>query len=169
MDKKNNELMKLAVDAIEKAATILNSQYGRENIFGFALCTDDEVGSLYHVACTKDWVEEATKKQYPEIGYISVEWKQTAGSEIFDPVVKWLNNAGPDRFQKRDDNFESLVLAIEECKKRGLFTDDTLLCIGSTDPSGQMEMLAMRAVDRLNKKTVADNFAQALMYEAYRL
>lgn len=45
---------------------------------------------------------------------------------------------------------------------------DTLLCCGSTDPSEEMEMLAIRAVDRLNTTATADAFAEHLGYEEHR-
>ena len=51
----------------------------------------------------------------------------------------------------------------------GAFDPDTLLCVGSTDPSDHLEALAMRGVDALNSAGVANKFASALGYELHRL
>ena len=60
------------------------------------------------------------------------------------------------------------MLALHDCRNEGLFDPDTLLCCGSTDPSDEMEMLATRAVDRLNTAATADAFVEHLGYEEHR-
>ncbi len=61
-----------------------------------------------------------------------------------------------------------LVLGLQDCRKEGIFDRKTLLCVGSTDPSDHLEALAMHAVDALNSKSVANEFARALGYERHR-
>ncbi|HSI82332.1 MAG TPA: DUF4303 domain-containing protein, partial [Candidatus Methylacidiphilales bacterium] len=132
---------------------------------GFALATDDEVTTLYHVACSKAWVEE-NQKQYKEIGDIFVEWQESAADELFRVISKALSehyeNTPSGNFAKaRNARFNMLVKALADCRQAGLFDADTLLCVGSTDPGEHMEDLDKKAAYRLNAKPVADRYAKS--------
>lgn len=170
----DDELRALTADAVRKAQVELFEQFGSDALFSFALCTDDDVRTLYHVACTKEWVE-MNKQNYPEIGYIYVEWEQSADGALFDNIGEKLATLADQDYPSdeewvaaRDRRFELLVQALHDCRNEGIFTENTLLCVGSTDPSNELECLAMNAVDRLNPNRLADQFAEALGYEAYR-
>jgi hypothetical protein len=156
-------------NAIRKAVAEMTAEFGSDKIHGFALCTDDDVMTLSPATCTKNWVAER-EAGYEAIGYIYTEWDQNAGGEHFGSISKAVARMAESAADgsARDNRFESFVLALQDCRDEGLFDPETLLCCGSTDPSDHLEMLAMRAVDRLNTAAVADLFAQHLGYENYR-
>ncbi|MEZ6057517.1 MAG: DUF4303 domain-containing protein [Planctomycetaceae bacterium] len=159
-------------NAVRQAAEQLRAS--KSELFGFALCTDDDVRTLYHVACTRDWVREK-EVGYPEIGYVYVEWMDSANDKPFDEISKQFkdladaSNGDNALWAKaRDQRFDLLVNALRKCREEGVFAADTLLCAGSTDPSTHLEMLGMNCVDAVNTPEVADRFARALGYEKYR-
>jgi len=144
------------------------SKFGTDPIHGFALCTDNDVMTLFSAACTKSWVSER-EADYEAIGYIYTEWVQNSGDSHFDAISKTVAALSGDSVESTvEQRFQALVSALQECRNEGLFDSDTLLCCGSTDPSDKMEWLAMRAVDRLNSKVTADLFAEHLGYEHHR-
>ena len=157
------------VTAIKKAASAIREKHPDDELHGFALCTDDGLMTLYLVSCTKTWFAERADK-YESVGYISVEWSDSTGDDYLDEISKQMAKlANSDKSQEaRDRRFTMLVAALQECRNENLFNEDTLLCCGSTDPSPHMEMLAMHAVDKLNTKFNADQFAKHLGYEQYR-
>ena len=163
-------IYEITIKVIKKIKSQLDKQFGEDKLFGFALATDDDVMSLYHVVCTRSWVQEKSK-DYKDIGYISVEWEQSGDDRLFNPVNELLSSHydkhEEDFFKYRDMRFTSLVQALKDCRDESIFDEDTLLSVGSTDPSPDLEALEMRAVDLLNKKNVADKFADALGYSEY--
>ncbi len=168
------EIRSSTATAVRQAKAEIDRRSGNSPLFGFALCTDDDVSTLYHVACTTGWVDE-NKEGYPDIGYIYVDWAESGDDAPFDRISTTLarlyeQDHGSDAAwaSARDRRFEALVLALADCRQAGAFDDGTLLCVGSTDPSDHLEALAMNAVDRLNAPEIADRFAAALGYEEYR-
>jgi len=160
--------------AVQHAAQVLQERNPHGRFFGFALCTDDDVRTLYHVACTEDWVREK-RGAYPDIGFIYVEWTESAPEEPFNMISKKLAgladltySSDEDWAAARDHRFDALVLALQDCRNAGNFDEGTLLCVGSTDPSDHLESLAMHAIEKLNIPSVADEFARALGYEGHR-
>ena len=169
-----DELRRLTADAVRQAQAELARQFGADRLHGFALCTDDDVSTLFHTACTRSWVEEREPK-YEGIGCIYVEWEQTASDTLFESaseLVAGLANAEQADEEAwaaaRDRRFAALVRGLQDCRDAGLFDADALLCCGSTDPSEHLEALAMQAVDRLNQPAAADQFAEHLGYEHHR-
>lgn len=164
-----HELQTLTVDAIKKACVDMDAKHGDARLFGFALCTDDDVMTLFSAACTRAWVSEREYK-YAGIGYFYNEWNQPSGDVHFNSISKrvaemYAAEEDVAYVDARDRRFEVFVLALEECRNAGLFDEDTLLCCGSTDPSGHMQRLAKNAVIRLNSKLIAEQYAAALGYE----
>ena len=146
----------------------MKAEFGADPLHGFALCTDDDVMTLFSAACTKSWVAER-EADYEAIGYIYTEWEQGSGDSHFNSISDTVAElAADDENSTVEQRFEAFVLALEDCRNEGLFDPDTLLCCGSTDPDDEMEMLAMRAVDRLNSTANADKFAEHLGYEEHR-
>jgi hypothetical protein len=160
--------------AVRHAVSELRKDDPKEELFGFALCTDDDLRSVYHVACTRSWVRERDAG-YPGIGFIYIEWEDSASDSLLQKVSDRFSELADERHlddaawaDARDKRFEALVLALADCRKEGLFATDTLLCVGSTDPSEHLEALAMHAADRLNSRGIADQFAKHLGYEKHR-
>jgi len=168
----NVKITNLASIAIKQTAEELNEKYGADSIHGFALCTDDAVGSIFPAVCTKAWIAEE-KPDYEEIGEVYVEWTEPFDETPFDDLSNLLCDAcineNEEEFGKRrDERFGALVEALRQSRDRVDFKADVLLCIGSTDPEDRMEELTMKAVDALNLKHVADKFASSLGYEHHR-
>jgi hypothetical protein len=173
-ERQEAKLRDATAKAVRRAAKSLHKRNSGGGLFGFALCTDDEVRTLYHVACTVGWVREK-EPSYPDIGFVYVEWPDSAPDGPFKKIAQELAelddaaySSDQEREAARDRRFNALVLALQDCRNEGLFDQNTLLCAGSTDPSDHLESLAMHAVDALNIKSVADEFARALGYESYR-
>ncbi len=169
----DESLSGLVADAIRRTKLELDQQ-GVKPLFGFALCTDDDVRTLFHQACSVDWVNKAALSD-PDIGFIYVEWQQSGPAKLFRAASDQLGMLAAKRSwtasgwsRARDSRFGALELALADCRAEGLFSADTLLCVGSTDPSDHLELLTMRAVDRLNSSIVAQGFADALGYGQYR-
>lgn len=158
--------------AVRQTAAELRS--GDSELFGFALCVDDDVRTLYHIACNRDWVRENMVDD-PDIGFIYVEWPLSASDAPFDAISKQFAALADETCASdeewaaaRDQRFHLLVSALRECREAGAFSSETLLCAGSTDPSGHLEALAMSCVDAVNPVDIADKFARALGYEKHR-
>lgn len=166
------ELQIQIANAVRQSAAKLRSD--NSELFGFALCTDDDVRTLYHLACTRDWVRE-NAADYPEIGFIYVEWTDSAGDAPFDAIGRQFARLADENYASdtdwaaaRDHRFNLLVSALRDCREADVFTPDTLLCAGSTDPSEHLEALAMSGVEAVNTADVANQFASALGYEKHR-
>ena len=171
---KAEDLFINTVSAVRQAAAELRNGYANSRLFGFALCTDDDVRTLYHVACTVEWVREQEASN-PDIGFNYVEWSQSANSAQFDLVSQRLASLADQAYASdwdwgaaRDRRFDALVLALKECRNSGDFEPETLLCVGSTDPSDHLEALAMHGVDVLNAPGAAKLFARALGNEQHQ-
>jgi len=188
-----DELQILVANAILLAQKELTEQCGDDEIFGFALGVDDGVSSMCHIACTRKWVRE-NEGADADSGYIFVEWDLCANDTIFDEVSSHLSKMyeasssddeddweddddededDDDDWQypwevDRDARFGAIVAGVLDIRNRGIFNSNTLLIVGSPDPSPDLEALGMKAVDTLNNKSNADNFARALGYEEYR-
>ena len=164
-----DELRRSTSAAIREAVADMLTEFGEDKLSAFALCTDDDVMTLFSAACTHNWVSER-EDNYDAIGYIYTEWDQNSGDTHFRSISKAVAAMASDESggDARDRRFEAFVLALKECRDEGLFDDDVLLCCGSTDPSDHMEKLAMNAVDRLNRADVADKFAEHLGYDEHR-
>jgi hypothetical protein len=170
----DEKLKSLLVSAIKKTKKELNEKYGEDKLFGYALCTDDAVTTIYHIACTNAWVKDR-KSKFEEIGYISVEWEQSGDAShfdsVYDEILKNYERGGheDDSFAKyRDQRFESFVQALKQCREENIFDSETHLSAGGTDPSAHLEFLEMRGIDRINKKYLADLLANGLCLEKYR-
>ena len=167
----DNKIKELAIEAIKKTKEQIDYRYADETLFGYALCTDDDVSGVYHVCCTEAWVKKKSKTD-EDIGFISVEWEQSGNDSFLDMLNEVISadyeNSKNNFGKHRDKRFESLVLALIEVRKLGIFEELTHLSVGSTDPSDYLEFLEMRGIDRTNPKVIADRLAEALLFEEYR-
>lgn len=164
-----SDLRKRTAEAIRLAIKEMSASLSADKLHGFALCTDDDVMTLFPAACSQSWVGERSD-DYEAIGFIYTEWDQDAGDSHFDSLSEMVADMADedDSDSAREKRFEAFVLALKDCRDEGLFDADTLLCCGSTDPMDEMEKLAMQAVEKLNSASNADLFAQHLGYEEYR-
>ncbi len=155
----------LIKDDIKKSAAELDYQYGFNNLQGFALGTDDDVRTLYHVACTREWVEAQGDDG---IAYIFVEWVESGDENLFLSVSKLLNEEAdkecPDWVEGRDKRFAAITHALAEIREENIFNADTFLYAGSTDPSDYMEELSLRAAKKINTQQNIEAYIQAMGY-----
>jgi len=113
--------------------------------------------------------------RYPDIGFISVEWTHAANRAPFQAISRQFATLADETYASdmdwaaaRDRRFDLLVSALHDCREADVFSADTLLCAGSTDPSEHLQALAMHGVDAINTTIIANQFARALGYEKYR-
>ncbi|GEM_PF-4406766 len=170
----NEKIKSLLVSAIKKTKAEIDKKYGKDKLFGYALCTDDTVMTIYHIACTVSWVKERAKED-KYIGYISVEWEQAGNDSHFDQAYQEIiqnyerHADHHDKFERnRNMRFEAMVQALKQCRETFIFDQETHLSVGSTDPSEYLEFLAIRAIDRINSAELANQLAKALNIEHYR-
>jgi hypothetical protein len=162
------QLRSMIADAVRAAVAELRQTLSGDTLWAFALCPDDDVRYFYHVACTAAWVRER-EAECPGIGSLYNEWSQTANEALFDRSNTELAfHADKAVFGEsawtaaRNQRFETLVLALNDCREGGVFAKDTLLCVGTPDPSDDLAALGMRAVVRLNPPPLAERFARDL-------
>ncbi|QDT11448.1 DUF4303 domain-containing protein [Planctomycetes bacterium K23_9] len=155
----HGELRTAIVEAIRKARGDMAAEFGSDSIHGFALCTDDNVMTLFAAVCTKSWVAER-EPGYKGIGSIYVEWNQSAGDQHFETVSKIIQALADTESSNEEQRFESLTLALEDCRNEGLFESDTLLICGNTDGVGDLEV---DAITRLNSPDAAARIAEDLV------
>lgn len=157
------------VDAIRQAANEAYESNEKDALFGFAICTDDDVDSVYHVYATRPWVSER-EPDYPQIGLISVEWSQASDDTLFLALSKmfreWASTdqSAPHRNfdEDRTVRFRALVEAMKICRDEGLFDARTLLSVSSTDPDDLMVRLACDAGRYLNIDEVAAAYCKMM-------
>jgi len=151
--------------AIRAAVSEAGTAHGPDLLHGFGLCTDNDVRTLYHVYATKDWASEREASN-PEIGLIAAEWLQQSDESEFDAISRQLADWAqsdeqtgpihPDRGPMI--RFRVLFQALKICRDEGLFTPDTFLCVGSTDPDPLMVDLTCAAAPLLNLPEVASAY-----------
>ena len=157
------EIRKATVLAVRQSAVLLKAG---DPLFGFALATDDDVSTLFYVACTVGWVRE-NERLHPGIGCMFIDWPEHIHDDIFSTISSRLNIISSQIYPSddawsaaRDGRFNALVQALKDCRDEGLFDGQTLLCVGSTDPSEHLWALEMRAVRLLNTSAVVDRYAR---------
>ncbi|MFC4254014.1 DUF4303 domain-containing protein [Altererythrobacter xixiisoli] len=157
------------IDAVRQAASEAYQKLGKEDLFGFGLCTHDDVDTVYHVYATRDWVREREVDD-PEIGLISVEWTLASDDAPFLALSRMLqewassDETAPDADYLRDrrERFRALVEAMKICRDEGVFDAGTLLSVSSTDPDEAMVVLACDAARQLNTQENAVAYCEMM-------
>ena len=162
-------LRQAAVDAIRLGAFAAYKTIDKKSLFGFAICTDNELGSVFHVYATREWVSER-EAEYPEIGFISVEWEQGFDDDPFLALSSVFRKFADSAYHLPDREYENnrivrfrvLVEAMRVCRDEGLFDANTLLSVDSTDPDDLMTKLACEAARHLNIPAIAEAYLQTM-------
>src|SRR5689334_4768842 len=71
----------------QSVAKIVAARPG-EHLSGFALCTDDDLSTLYHVASTREFVMR--RSDIGDIDLVPTEWEYNDGDEAFSQVGRIL-------------------------------------------------------------------------------
>lgn len=172
----SDELVSTITQAIVNCAAILFEKHSPEQIFGFALGTDDDVCSVYAVACTRRWVQ-ALDAEDTEFAFNFVEWETEIDNEALYSISQIFTSGASADYgdplstpfvnslrwaTARDARFKAMVNALLACRAGSVFNEDTFLCVGSTDPSEHMQQLERTAVERLNPPEIAHSTYRAL-------
>ena len=151
----SHELQQQLTAAIHDALGQLEDEFGEGNLYGFALCTDDSVGSLYPVASSTSWTEA---KDHLKSAVWPPEWTaRVPDKSAFDEISQELFAAADkpkstNAWSKaRDARFELLVQTMLELAEAGTFESFSYLCVTSTSPGNHMLALTRDAIERLNK------------------
>ena len=158
-----------AIDAIRVAAVEAFQRVEKKSVFGFALCTDNDLGGVFHTYATRDWVSER-EPEYPGIGFIPVEWEQGYDGAPFLELSKtFFEISQSDRhlphaaYEKSClTRFRILVEAMRICRDEGLFDPNTLLCVGGTDPEAILVEWTCHAARYLNKAEIAEEYCRTI-------
>ena len=154
------------VKAIHTAIEQVLPSSGGAPAFGFALCTDDSVGSLFPIAASQAW---ADSRESLKFAVWPPEWDVgVADKDAFNALSKKLFSAsqkkpGSAAWRKaRDARFQTLVDTMVACQAAGDFAGFSYLCVTSTSPSNHMLALTRAAIKELNDPVYADAFREFL-------
>ena len=154
------ELRDSTAAAIRSTAAGVFQSVARADLAGFALVADSDVTSFYHVYCTRDWVAERAG-DYPDIGFIAVEWLQTADERLFDSANLMLKE-WQWRKEIHELRFLALVEAMAACRAEGLFDGSTLLAVSGADPDDDVAKMECNAATYLNDAGTAAAYRKAI-------
>jgi hypothetical protein len=146
-------LLQTVKSAVRQTLASFAECHAGEDLIGYALVTDDDLGSLGYFACTEKFLESQTESN---ARFEPVEWVYNNGVEALDDARAMLfadldAATTPERFMAHvDESFQALVSALQELRAARTFPDEVFLTVISTDPSEHLEQLENRAVQVLN-------------------
>lgn len=153
--------------ACEKHLAALAQQRAGETLAGYALCTDDDLSTLYGVAVTREYLPSAP---YPEARYVPVEWPYGHRTSLFDEaqlVIEGRYTAASDGGALTahiEGTFACLVEALRRARAQKLVGDEVLLVVTSTDPGPELAALATRGARALNAPELYEAWRAAMAY-----
>lgn len=153
--------------ACERHLAALAQHRAGETLAGYALCTDDDVSTLYGVAVTREYLPSAP---YPEARYMPVEWPYGHRTSLFDEsqlAIEARYTAASDAGALGphiEATFACLVEALRRARAQKLVGDEVLLVVTSTDPGPELEALATRGVRALNAPEQYEAWRAAMAY-----
>lgn len=158
------------VEAIEASVAAIAAAHPGESISGYALLTDDELGTLSHLACTEEYLVRHSGP--PETRWIAVSWPYSEGHENFratqDELRQWhlhVEEASEDEFNEHvRSSFEAITSALEQARARGILAPDVLVLACSTDPGPALRRLAIGAARTLNASHNFEKWKSAMAY-----
>lgn len=148
------ELVELVRVGSLEALAALQTEASEDPLVGFALCTDDDVSSLFHVGCTIRYVDASEEV---DVRFNPNDWQQTGNISpiALDLVSRHFNERPaeptPDQWRTaRDSNFGVLVEGLLRARRDSPPGNSVFLTVCSTDPSNHMEALEEAAILLLN-------------------
>ena len=121
---------------------------------GVALCTDDELGTLY---CMMIDTQEVEGSDDPDLLFTPVDWPCGDELEPFLEANKMMRERlgrSGDLLPHVDRTFEALVEALSRFRERAEVLSSAFLSVLSTDPSDYLLELEGQSVERLNEKSI---------------
>jgi hypothetical protein len=120
-----------------------------ETLNGFALCTDDDLVTLYCVAITKEYCDASDD---PLVRFVAVDWPYEENGSALAQANQLLSQRTLEELEAR---FSCLVSALASMRGAGLFDWQTLLIVTSTDPGPKLRKLGNEALLLLNDGDLA--------------
>lgn len=154
------ELLRSGIAEAIRAST--DTQAG-EALTGFALCTDDDLTTLYAAASSRTILESVAVRG---ARFQPTEWPEAASGSIAVVSKALQHRSEKDFAEGIAGDFEALVQALLELRNAGLFAPSAFLTVLSTDPSPHMERLERSATVRLNPPEVLRDWRLWLLEEA---
>jgi hypothetical protein len=157
--------------AVASTAEKLFAKHPRADLFGFALGTDDDVCTILPLGCPRAWLL-AGEIANPELRYTFTDWIEFDDSAFADvgsclqrlstrdygDRPETISDGSPLWARARDSRFGAIVTGLLHCRQHEVFARETLLVVGSTDPSPHLERLELAGVTRLNDASVGESF-----------
>src|SRR5262245_31652450 len=137
-------------EAVEASLAQLCDQGVLEDLAGYALCTDDDLVTLYHVAVTRSTLH--ARPDYGDLWLMPVDWELAADDRLFAPAYARLvasSESASDHVAHVRCTFEALVQALLAIRSRALLPVAATLIVTSTDPGPMLQELADDAILRL--------------------
>ena len=147
------KLRAVTADAVRNALTSIRMRRPKAKLVGFALCTDDNAGTVFPMAASQVAAEFA---------FLPNEWDVSDGAEAFSAVrelLKTRRESGKDGPHEWMKTFRSFVMALDDVQREGHFgigaeRDKLVLMVASTDPSEDMDALQDDWIKELNPPSV---------------
>lgn len=156
------ELRRLVAMGIVASVREIAPSLGDEPLGGYALCVDDSLRSLFHMATSADLLF----REGSELRFVPVDWDCEDGSGAFDAAnaaLEELADEASDYPAHIRLAFASLVDALDDVRKSGLFAPGVTLLVTSTDPGETTLRLAEEAVLKLNDAETLRAFRDAML------
>jgi hypothetical protein len=157
----DEELTRLVCEAVEQSICELQAEAPGESVVAYAICTDDDLVSVFWVATTRESVE---REPDASAKFSAVEFPYGYGSGAFDRVrAKLLEShgklGGAETFPLHVAIcFGSLVEGLRRAKAAGTFNEGVLTYACSTDPGAHLEALEVSSVIALNSPECQRNW-----------
>jgi len=137
---------------------------GGDNLAGFALCTDDDLTTLFAAMASKEWMNDL---QNEDLYFWPPDWPTTGFADSLGETAKCLRarRLGESGTGVIDRSFECLVAVLQQLRAEGVLGNRVGIQITSTDPSEHLEQLASAAVRRLNSAEFYSRWKRVWMPE----
>lgn len=155
-------LSELVFDGLVRARDAFLRLNPAGDVAGVALCTDDELGTIY---CMMVTVAQVQGSSDPDLLFTPVDWPCDEGLEPFAEANEKMRDAVEDLYARFPDEgtgeqeflqhiettFETLVSVLKKARASGLFPAGAFVSVLSTDPSEHLLQLWSDSVAVLNE------------------
>lgn len=159
-----DELAKMVAEAASSSILLLKSARPAEHISGYALCTDDSLSTLFHVATSREF---CAKSPIRDVQFLAIEWPYDEGRDLFDEPYARLSalhkkaRASEAFASHLESSFAALQGALLSLRKNNLVDQDVLLVVTSTDPGRWSRRRTVEAVRKLNSAELFQRWVAA--------
>lgn len=148
------QLCDLVVAAIRQSFGELPQAVSDSEIAGLALCTDDNLCTLYATIIT---VDELVQSDDRDLLHVPTDWPMELGDVHFEGPNSCLRDSKIESMTDHVDiSYRTLVRALQHLRDVGFFHGSVVLSVLSTDPSEYLEQLWSQSFDTLNDRAAVD-------------